>query len=198
MKRNKYAVALFGLVLILAACGEGDEQAGNEPAVTAQADAPAATESTASPRTDAPATTAQAEQEQSEPANTPEVTEMGSFTVDGTEFAVTLLNRCIPFSGPDSEEIDLQPIAQGQGAQLFLYGTADSLEVSVQGSAVEEIGGTNAFAADPFGDGEIRSSSIDAGRWTGEATLNDSYGSDATVEVSWDVSVPEEINDCGL
>jgi hypothetical protein len=124
---------------------------------------------------------------------------MGSFTVDGTEFAVTFLNRCIPFDGPESEQIDLQPLAQGQGAQLNLYGTADSVEVSVQGSSVEEIGGTNAFAADPFGDnGEIRVSSIDGDRWTGEATLSDSYGSESTVEITWDVMIPEEVNDCSL
>ena len=47
---------------------------------------------------------------------------MGSFGVNGTEFAVTFLNRCIPFGGEDGKTIDLQPLAQGQGAQLNLYG----------------------------------------------------------------------------
>ena len=58
---------------------------------------------------------------------------MGSFTVNDTEFAVTFLNRCIPFEGPDSDVIDLQPLAQGQGAQLNLNGTNDFIDVSVQG-----------------------------------------------------------------
>lgn len=184
------------LVLVLAACGGDDGADTTQPAQTPQTTEAAngdggadTTATTAAPDTTAPATGG---------GDTPAVTEMGSFTVNGTEFAVNLLNRCIPFSGPDSDEIDLQPIAQGQGAGLNLYGTADSVEVSVQGTAVEEIGGTNSFGADSFGDGEIRGSSIDGDRWTGEATLADSYGSESTVEVTWDVMIPDEVRDCSL
>lgn len=199
--KKTYAV-LSALILFLSACGGDADQADTGTASDAaqtdttvqEATGGTETETTSAPVQ--PETTVQSDQGDS--GSVPDVTEMGSFVVDGTEFAVTFLNRCVPFSGPDSDEIDLQPIAQGQGAQLNLYGTQDSLEVSVQGGAVEEIGGTNSFAADPFGNGEIRASSIDGDRWTGEATLNDSYGSDATVAVSWDVMIPEEINDCGL
>ena len=123
---------------------------------------------------------------------------MGSFGVNGTEFAVTFLNRCIPFGGEDGKTIDLQPLAQGQGAQLNLYGTADSLEVSVQGSSVAEMFGSIAFAADPFGDGEIQESTIDGDRWTGSATLLDSLGSGDSVDVTWDVMIPGEAVDCSL
>ena len=128
----------------------------------------------------------------------PQVTEMGSFSVNDAEFAVTYLNRCIPFGGEDGQTIDLQPLAQGQGAQLNLYGTADNLEVSVQGSTVSQLFGSIAFAADPFGDGEIHESTIDGDRWSGSATLLDSVGSDATVEVIWDVMIPDEVADCSL
>ncbi len=124
--------------------------------------------------------------------------EAGSFTVNGTEFAVTLLNRCIPFGGEDGQTIDLQPIAQGQGGELFLYGTADSLEVSVQGNTVNEMYGSIAFTADPFGTGEIQESSIDGDRWTGSATLNDALDVAEPVSVTWDVMIPDEIRDCSL
>jgi len=175
-------VIASAVVLVLAACGGDDSgDSGSDP-----------TSSTAATDTTAPGDAGGG-------GDIPAVTEMGSFTVNGTEFAVNFLNRCIPFSGPDSEEIDLQPIAQGQGAGLNLYGTADSVEVSVQGTAVEEIGGTNSFGADSFGDdGDIRASSIDGDRWTGEATLADSYGSESTVEVTWDVMIPDDIRDCSL
>lgn len=190
------------LVLALAACGgdDGSEDGADTTVAAGVAGDDGGADTTAPADTTASAdTTAPADDGGGSGGDTPEVTEMGSFTVDGTEFAVTFLNRCIPFSGPDSEDIDLQPIAQGQGAALNLYGTADSVEVSVQGTAVEEIGGTNSFGADSFGDdGEIRASSIDGDRWTGEATLADSYGSDSTVEVTWDVMIPEEIADCNL
>ncbi len=193
--KNSLVIA-SAIVLILAACGgddsgDGDGVTTQAPDVVNDDGGAAPTSTTAAPATTEPAETGG--------ADTPAVTEMGSFTVDGTEFAVTFLNRCIPFSGPDSEDIDLQPIAQGQGAGLNLYGTADSVEVSVQGTTVEEIGGTNAFAADPFGDdGEIRASSIEGDRWTGEATLADAYGSESTVEVTWDVMIPDEVRDCSL
>lgn len=194
MSSKKLLVIMSVMVLVISACG-GDSEADTTSA-------PAGAETTAAPDNGSGGggdTTAAPENGGSGGGEAPSVTEMGSFTVNGTEFAVTFLNRCIPFSGADSEEIDLQPIAQGQGAQLNLYGTADSVEVSVQGSAVEEIGGTRAFAADPFGDdGEIRASSIEGDRWTGEATLADSFGSESTVELTWDVMIPEEINDCSL
>ena len=129
---------------------------------------------------------------------TPEVTEMGTFSVNDTEFAVNYLNRCIPFGGEDGQTIDLQPLAQGQGAQMNLYGTADSLNVSVQGSSIEDMFGSIAFAADPYDDGEIHESAIDGDRWTGSATLLDSLGGGGTVELTWDVMIPGETIDCSL
>jgi len=175
-------------MLLTASCGGSDDD-GADP-TTAASETTTTSETTSSAETSA--TTAAGGGE------TPAVTEQGSFTVDDQEFAVTFLNRCIPFGGADSSDIDLQPIAQGQGAQLNLYGTADSLEVSVQGRTVEEIGGSIAFAADPFNDGEIRESSISGDRWTGSATLADSLGSGSTVEVTWDVMIPADMEDCSL
>ncbi len=116
--------------------------------------------------------------------------------MNGTEFAVTLLNRCIPFGGEDGQTIDLQTLAQGQGGELFLYGTADSVEVSVQGNTVDEMYGSIAFTADPFDTGEIQESSIDGDRWTGSATLNDAFDVAEPVSVTWDVMIPDEIRDC--
>jgi hypothetical protein len=178
MKRG--LVILLAMSLVLAACGgesaEGNgDDGGDQPAATQPADAGGGGDDVSSDPTSAPETTAT-----TAPA--------------GNGF----LNRCIPFGGEDGQTIDLQPLAQGQGAQMNLYGTADSLEVSVQGNAVEEMFGSIAFAADPFGDGEIQESTIDGDRWSGSATLADSFGSGKSVEITWDVMIPDEAIDCSL
>lgn len=181
------------LLALLVSCGGDETTESTTPEDNPSSDAPAttvddaggATETTTSPDTgdgDAPAQ--------------PEVTEMGTFTVNETEFVVTFLNRCIPFEGEDSEVIDLQPVAQGQGAKLNLNGTADSLEISVDGATITEMFGSRSFSADSF-DGEIQSS-IDGDRWTGSATLNDVFDEAEPVSVVWDVMIPDEIVDCNL
>lgn len=203
-----YLVLVLALVLVVAACGGSDDdgggtdEGGSGTTVAAADDGGAGTtapvessDTTTSAPADSSDTTTSAE---SGGGETPEVTEMGSFTVNGTEFAVTFLNRCIPFGGEDGVTIDLQPIAQGQGAQLNLYGTADSVEVSVQGSTISDMFGSIAFAADPFGNGEIQESSIDGDRWTGSATLNDALQAVDPVDVTWDVMIPPEAIDCSL
>jgi hypothetical protein len=202
MKRG--LVILLAMSLVLAACGgesaEGNgDDGGDQPAATQPADAGGGGDDVSSDPTSAPETTATtAPAGNGGGGEAPAVTEMGRFSVNDTEFAVTFLNRCIPFGGEDGQTIDLQPLAQGQGAQMNLYGTADSLEVSVQGNAVEEMFGSIAFAADPFGDGEIQESTIDGDRWSGSATLADSFGSGKSVEITWDVMIPDEAIDCSL
>ena len=198
MRSRRFYLALtVSLVLVAAACGGSDEGGGDENVNSATTTTTAATgqsngdgTTTTSPEDDGGS--------DSEPQDQPPVGEAGSFTVNGTEFVVTLLNRCIPFGGEDGQTIDLQPIAQGQGAELFLYGTADSVEVSVQGSTVSEMYGSIAFTASPFGDGEIQESSIDGDRWTGSATLIDALDVVDPVSVTWDVMVTDEIRDCSL
>ncbi|MDX1469507.1 MAG: hypothetical protein R3258_09195 [Acidimicrobiia bacterium] len=185
---RKVLILLAIVAMVVAACG-GDTGGTEDPGEAPPADQPADP-----PADDGGETPADDGGE----APTPEVTEMGSFTVDGTLFAVTFLNRCIPFSGPDSDQIDLQPIAQGQGGQLNLYGNAESLEVSVQGRTVEEIGGSIAFGADSFDEGLITENNISGDRWTGAATLLDAMGGDGSVEVTWDVMIPAEAVDCSL
>ncbi|NNC40524.1 MAG: hypothetical protein HKN95_07515 [Acidimicrobiia bacterium] len=202
MKRG--FATLLAMSLLLAACGgesaEGNgEDGGDEPTATQPADDGAGSDDGGPDPTSAPeTTTTTAPAGNTGGGDTPGVTEMGSFSVNDTEFAVTYLNRCIPFGGEDGETIDLQPLAQGQGAQMNLYGTADSLEVSVQGSTVEDMFGSIAFSADPFGDGEIQESVIDGDRWSGSATLLDSLGSGESVELTWDVMIPDEVIDCSL
>jgi len=200
-RRRLWLLLATVFVVVLSACGSDD--GGGTDGGSNGADTTAASggggDDGSSDSTSAPETTTTTAQADSGGGNeTPEVTEMGSFSVDGTEFAVTFLNRCIPFGGEDGQTIDLQPLAQGQGAQMNLYGTADSLEVSVQGSTVEDMFGSIAFTADPFGDGEIQESTVDGDRWTGSATLLDSLGSGDSVEVTWDVMIPGEAVDCSL
>ncbi|MBT8203588.1 MAG: hypothetical protein HKN74_12850 [Acidimicrobiia bacterium] len=182
-RRRAYFVLAGVLLLGAAACGGSDDTSATS-APTENGDATPTT--TGDQPTDTTASTAET------PAQ-PTVGEMGSFTVNGTEFAVTFLNRCIPFEGPDSDIIDLQPIAQGQGAQFFLYGGADFVEVSVQGSAIQEMFGSIAFTTTDATD-----NNLSGDRWTGSATLEDALDTAEPVEVTWDVMVPGEIVDCSL
>ena len=190
--RRFYLALTVSLVLVAAACG-GSDDGGDENVNSATTTTAAATDQGNGNGT---TTTSPEDDGDSAPQDQPAVGEAGSFTVNGTEFAVTFLNRCIPFGGEDGQTIDLQPIAQG--GQLNLYGTADSLEVSVQGNTVNEMYGSIAFTADPFGTGEIQESSIDGDRWTGSATLNDALDVADPVSVTWDVMIPDEIRDCSL
>ena len=194
MKRRRVYVALIvSLVLVASACGGSDEGGDDEDVTSATTTTTAASGQS---NGDGVTTTSPTDPGDSAPQDQPPVGEAGSFTVNGTEFAVTLLNRCIPFGGEDGQTIDLQTLAQGQGGELFLYGTADSVEVSVQGTTVNEMYGSIAFTADPFDTGEIQESSIDGDRWTGAATLNDALDVAEPVSVTWDVMIPDEIRDC--
>ena len=125
------------------------------------------------------------------PPDQPEVTEMGSFTVNETEFPVTVLNRCIPFFDEEGN-IDLQ--ALGAGAKLNLEVLGGNVDVSVDGSQIQALFGSIAFGEDPF----VYASVMTDGRWIGTATVGDSLGSGETVDVSWDVQVPDEARDCSL
>ncbi len=185
--RRSYLVFLAVLALVIAACG-GDE--GSDTTAASGGDDGGVADTTTTTAGEAPETTANSGSEEPPPA---EVTEMGSFTVNGTEFAVNILNRCIPFSGPDSSDIDLQPIAQGQGAGLNLYGNGDSVEVSVQGSTIDDMFGSIAFSAN-----EATENTLDGDRWSGSATLEDPFEEADPVEVTWDVMVPGEMRDCSL
>jgi hypothetical protein len=72
-------------------------------------------------------------------------------------------------------------------------------EVSVDGSGIEEMFGSIAFAGDSFDeDGGVHSSEVAVDRWTGSATLDDAFDSGDTVDATWDVMVPTEAQDCGL
>ena len=184
-------------MLVVAACGGSEDGADGGDEGSNAATATNAPTTVAESGSSSPDTTAPSDEGSGDADAPPAVTEMGSFTVNDTEFAVTLLNRCIPFEGPDSDVIDLQPIAQGQGAQLNLNGTSDFIELSVQGSAIREMFGSISFEADSFDDGEIQST-VDGGRWTGSATLNDALDEADPVTIVWDVMIPDEIVDCSL
>ncbi|MGI9586351.1 MAG: hypothetical protein ACR2N7_12255 [Acidimicrobiia bacterium] len=199
VNRRFYLALIASLVLVAAACSGSDDGGETEEvadtattttaAAAAQSDSGDTAASTTSPPQDDGGTASQA---------VPPVGDEGSFTVNDTEFVVTFLNRCIPFGGEDGETIDLQPIAQGQGGQLNLYGTADQLEVSVQGQTVQELYGSIAFSADTFDSGEIQESTINGDRWTGSATVVDPFEAADPVNVTWDVMIPDETRDCSL
>lgn len=179
---NLILALVIGLVLV--ACGASQGESGAPEESVAAASQPAASADSGQP-SEAPVSTAP------EPASQPPVGEAGSFTVDGTEFAVTRLNPCVPFNeAPD--DLDLQALAPG--AQLNLYLMGGTTEVSVQGSAIQSQFGSIAFGEGPV----VNESSVSGGRWTGSATVGDSMGSGETVDLTWDVQIPSEINDCSL
>ncbi len=195
-----YVALIVSLVLVAAACG-GSDDGGDADNDDGTASATTTTTAAATTQGDSGGTSTTPPPQDdggSAPQDVPAVGEEGSFTVNDTEFVVTFLNRCIPFGGEDGETIDLQPVAQGQGGMLFLYGTADSLEVTVQGNSLEELYGSIAFVADPFDTGEVHESTIAGDRWTGSATLNDIYDAADPVSVSWDVMIPSDVQDCSL
>ena len=182
----KKALLVLIVTLVAAACGGSDAE------VNAATPAPSVSES---PDTSSGAgeidTTTTTEGVGVEPADQPEVGASGSFTVNGEEFAVSLLNRCIPFFA-EPGNIDLQALAQG--AQLNLTVLSGMLDVSVQGSSVQEMFGSISFASDFLADGFV----VSDDRFTGSATVSDALGSGETVDLTWDVMVPSEILDCSL
>ena len=193
---RRQVVLFVCMLLVITACGgpSGDESAEDAGGPTTEVSGQDSGEDTADsgttvPQTDVTQTTADSGDES--PA--PEVGEEGSFTVNGTEFAVTLLNRCIPFSDAPGN-IDLQALAQGTGAKINLVQAGEMTEVSVDGSRIEEMFGSIAFGADPA----VSASTVSGDRWTGSAIVGDSLGSGETVDITWDVMVPAEAQDCGL
>lgn len=181
------ALLVLAVVLVAAGCGGSDD--GSESEVTS-----ASPETTVSEASDTSSTAGDDDDVGGdEPADQPEVGESGSFTVNDEEFAVTLLNRCIPFSDQPGN-IDLQALAQAQGAQLNLTVLAEMLDVSVQGSAIEEVFGSISFTSEFLADGF----EVSSDRFTGSATVSDALGSGETVNLAWDVMVPSEVLDCSL
>lgn len=201
---NRLLLIIVGVLLIISGCGDSSGEVSTEDPGGSTTEAPeqdgggnTADTDTTVPQTDTTQTSASSGAES--PA--PEVGEAGSFTVNATEFAVTLLNRCIPFSDSPGN-IDLQALAQGEGAKLNLVLLGGTTEVSVDGSGIEEMFGSIAFGGDSFDDGiddpGVHSSDVAGDRWTGSATLDDALDSGETVDVTWDVMVPAEAHDCSL
>ena len=192
MKTRRFFYLLVILAMVAAACGGSDDGGSNDAAN-------GGTETTA-PSNDGGGdddgstdTTEPSNDDGAETPDPPAVGEEGSFTVNGTEFAVTLLNRCIPFGGEGSSDIDLQSLAQGQGAELFLYGDGDSVEVTVQGGTIQDMFGSIAFVTS-----QTDENNLSGDRWSGSATLDDALSVADPVSVTWDVMVISEIRDCSL
>lgn len=186
-----FLMVFAALTLSLSACG-GDDNSGDGGDGTTTTTAPTAT--TAGGGGGAETTTTVADGGGGTQAP-PAVGEAGSFTVNETEFAVTLLNRCIPFRD-DPGNVDLQALASSdQGsAKLNLLVMSAMVDVSVDGSGISAMFGSIAFGSDQM----IKSSDIAGDRWSGSATVADSLGSGETVDITWDVMIPDQIRDCSL
>ena len=129
----------------------------------------------------------------------------GVIEVDGERFDVTSLLRCEPFSEGD-DNLDLQAGAAG-GLRLFIYVNAgDALlqhELSIQGGGVGVFSGSASLLGGDWVDDDGNSVSgppfeVGEDRISGSLTLSDARGGDATVDVSFDVAIPGDIEDCSL
>jgi hypothetical protein len=194
----KKTIVILTIALTAAACGGSDSEAldSSEPSASESTDtAPAAGDDDSSTQTTAAPAEVDADAEPDvatpEPAEQPPVGENGSFTINGFEFTVNSLNRCMPFFDQPGD-IDLQTIAQG--GLLNLAVVSGMLDVSVQGSTVKQMFGSISFGSDFLAE----DFEVSDDRMTGSATLVDALGSGETVEASWDVKVPSEIRDCSL
>lgn len=181
MRLSSSAVAVVLAVGLLATACSGDDAASESPT-------PDPTTTTSPEPGDDPTTAPPADDD---PMPDAEVGAMGSFTVDGQTFAVTDLNRCDPFFD-EPGNIDLQAIAVGAILNLPVLGGGTSIDISVQGSALVELAGSNVFGEVS---GEPAFAVVDD-RISGSATLGDTMGSDAVVEVTFDVAIPDEIREC--
>lgn len=179
--RRSLPVLLLVFALVAGACASDDDPGAGEPAADNSGGAQGASDG---------ATTGD-DGDEAGGGEAP-VTEMGTITINGDVYAVTNLNRCIPFSESD-DDLDLQ--ALGVGVKINLYGTSGTIDdVSVDGRNVEQSYGSMAFGKDPA----ISDATIADGRTTGSATIGDSMDSDTTVDVEWDVQIPDEARDCSL
>ena len=184
-------ILLAALLLVVTACGGSDTGSGDDGG-SDDGGGSSATSSTTAPSDNDDGGSSQSGDDGGE---TPQTTigEAGSYTVNGEEFAVTTLNRCIPFSD-EPGNYDLQALAQGTGTKLNLTLAGGLLEVSVDGGGIRERFGSIAFGDDPV----VNANEIAGDRWTGSATVGDSTGGEATVDITWDVMIPAEARDCGL
>lgn len=183
--RPLMALLVCGLVGLAACGGSSTVEDSDGTTATSPQDTPTTGDSTSTPSSSS--TTS----DEGTGGEEPEVGEAGSFTVNDVEFAVTMLNRCIPFSDSPGN-LDLQALAGGAKLNLQLLGSMT--DVSVDGSLIEEEFGSIAFGDDQV----VEASEVSGDRWTGSATAADSLGSGTVVEIAWDVMVPEEARDCGL
>lgn len=188
----RHTIVLICSLAVIAACGDSESDPTTPPGgPTSTASDEGGSEDIPDTSSPPETTTPQSTEDNQAESPAPAVGEGGTFTVNEIEFAVNLLNRCIPFSDSD-DDIDLQALAQG--AKLNLVLIDGTTEVSVDGTAIGDEFGSVAFGSDPA----VTSSEVTEGRWSGLATVGDSMGSGETVEISWDVMIPQEIRDCGL
>lgn len=184
------AVLAAFLLLVAAACGDDDDD------TSASADdgtADVSDDGSEDAGDDAGADDGDDGGEGDDGASTGGSGEFGTIIINGDEYGVDTLNRCIPFSESD-EDLDLQ--ALGGGVKINIYATAGTVDdVSVDGSTVSNEYGSIAFGGS---DSDISDATVDGGRTTGSATLPDATGSGETVDVQWDVEIPDEVRDCSL
>ncbi|MDE0804761.1 MAG: hypothetical protein OSA99_15740 [Acidimicrobiales bacterium] len=190
MTRSRLGMAaLLALVLLFAAaCGGDDDDASG--ATSGDDDAAASDDASDDPGED---TSDDADDDDDGDDEAPATGEFGTITINGDAYAVSTLNRCIPFSESD-DDLDLQ--ALGDGVKINIYASSGTIDdVSVDGSTVESEYGSRAFGG--F-DSQIHDQSTDGGRAMGSATMPDAMGGTDTVEVEWDVEIPSDVRDCSL
>ena len=212
---GRIAALLLALVMVVACGGDADggSEAADEPTGTTQApsdDQTDETEATEAPADDdPPADDAGGSGGGIEPGGM--VVEPGDATVTagGESLTPTGLLRCTPFSDEDGS-LDLQIL--GDGFELFVYVTATSQELSLQGRAIGDgeslaVYSNSAFTFDggtTYTDdesGEVLDAppfEVSGDRVSGSMVIYDAYGTGDSLEVSFDAPVPSDVHDCSL
>jgi hypothetical protein len=130
----------------------------------------------------------------------------GEVVIDGVTHGINEMLRCEPF-GDDPDSLDLTAI--GQGYTLFIviefFVGSPFHELSIQGNAA---GGVFSAAASEIGGSWITVDTeetldgppftVSGDRISGAMTLVESFSGNGTLDVSFDVPVPSDIEDCSL
>lgn len=195
---RRFAASSIVLSLLLVACGGSTaEPGGNGGTTTTGPQTPTTTGGSATSTSTIPGAT-------TPPPSSGSVD--GEVVINGVTHGIDEMLRCEPF-GDDPNALDLT--ALGQGYTLFVviefFAGSPFHELSIQGIAA---GGVFNEGASQVGGSWVTMDSeetldgppftVSGDRISGAMTLVESFSRDGTLDVSFDVPVPSEIEDCSL
>ncbi len=192
--RTSRSISLTGaLVLALSACGGDAEPAAPSASVSEEASAPA--EATESATPDVPES--ESETELGAEAEV-EGEALGTVTVDGVLYDIDTLRNCEPLEdGPFDTELELQgrgTVSDGAGYDGGDWVQIDVYVRSMSGTSMNEVSWAGPEGV--FGGGDAPTITLTEGTVTGSATPVDALTQSESIEVTFDLPVPDELINC--